>query len=457
MAIHYWLLLEAGVSAVGQQALLIGRCKAHHAIDGVRCRLLSGVILAHASVLASVLIAVGCALASQYGIKNLIDALSAGRAHPQTVIRAFAILVMLILADNLFWRIGGWIAARAFVGVTGDIRNEMFAYLSGHAPVFFADKQPGVLSSRVSAMANAVYTVENTVAWMALPPCLTMVGAIAMVAVVSAPMGLALVAVSVGLALWLFRLTSKGTARHQAFAAQAASVDGELVDVIGNMGLVRTFSAVPLECQRLDAHLHTEGAARTQSLLYIEKLRLLHSATTALFSAGLLGWILWLWSRERATTGDVVLISSLGFAILHGTRDLAVALVDLTQHIARLGEVTQTLLIPHEMTERDNTQRLQIERATVDFDNVSFAYSGRRPLLSAFNLHIRAGERVGLIGPSGAGKSTIFALIQHFYEPETGSVRISGQDISRVPLHSLQAAISIVPQARFPLSPIPVG
>jgi ATP-binding cassette subfamily B protein len=115
-------------------------------------------------VLASVLIAVGCALASQYGIKNLIDALSAGRAHPQTVIRAFAILVMLILADNLFWRIGGWIAARAFVGVTGDIRNEMFAYLSGHAPVFFADKQPGVLSSRVSAMANAVYTAENTVA-----------------------------------------------------------------------------------------------------------------------------------------------------------------------------------------------------------------------------------------------------------------------------------------------------
>ena len=82
----------------------------------------------------------------------------------------------------------------------------------------------------------------------------------------------------------------------------------------------------------------------------------------------------------------------------------------------------------------------------MDFDNVSFAYSGRRPVLSEFDLHIRAGERVGLIGPSGAGKSTIFALIQHFYEPQTGSVRISGQDISRVTLHSLQTAISIVPQ-----------
>ncbi|HEX3635885.1 MAG TPA: ABC transporter ATP-binding protein, partial [Paraburkholderia sp.] len=251
---------------------------------------------------------------------------------------------------------------------------------------------------------------------------------------------------SATLAFGLFVLASRGTARHQAFAARAASVDGELVDVIGNMGLVRTFSAMDIEHQRLDGHLETEGGARTRSLLYLEKLRLLHSLATTVLSAGLLGWTLWLWTQDRATTGDVVLVGSLGFAILHGTRDLAVALVDLTQHVARLGEATQTLLIPHEMAERGNTTPLQIQEATVDFDNVTFAYSGRRPVLSGFNLHIRAGERVGLIGPSGAGKSTIFALIQHFYEPQSGCVRISGQDISQVTLQSLQAAISIVPQ-----------
>jgi ATP-binding cassette, subfamily B, bacterial len=402
--------------------------------------------IAHGVVLASVLLAVGCALASQYGIKNLIDALPTGREHPANVMRAFVILVGLIFADNLFWRVGGWVAARAFVAVTGDIRREMFGYLTAHAPVFFADKQPGVLSSRVSAMANAVYVIENTMAWTALPPCLTVAGAIAMVAVVSVPMSLSLVAISAGLAVCLFWLASKGTARHQSFAAQAASVDGEMVDVIGNMGLVRAFAAVPQEGRRLEGHLKTETRARTHSLIYLEKLRLLHSVATAILSAALLGWTLYLWSEGRATTGDVVLIGSLGFAILHGTRDLAVALVDLTQHVARLGEATETLLIPHEMQERGNTQPLQIERATLDFNNVTFAYAGRRPVLTDLNLHIRAGERVGLIGPSGAGKSTIFALIQHFYEPASGSVSISGQDISRVTLQSLQDAISIVPQ-----------
>jgi ATP-binding cassette subfamily B protein len=212
------------------------------------------------------------------------------------------------------------------------------------------------------------------------------------------------------------------------------------------MGLVRAFCAVRSEGRRFDERLSTETQARTRSLLYLEKLRLLHALATAVLSAAMLGWTLWLWSMDRATTGDVVLISSLGFAILHGTRDLAVAFVDLTQHVARLGEASAILLTPHEMPEHHDAPVLQVSDATIEFRDVTFAYPGRRPVLNGLNLQIRAGERVGLIGPSGAGKSTILALIQHFYEPSGGSVNISGQDISKVSLDSLQAAISVVPQ-----------
>lgn len=402
--------------------------------------------ISHLIVLLSVIAAVGCALASQYGIKHLIDSLPDGRTHPSIVMHAFLLLVGLIVADNLFWRLGGWIAARTFVTVTGDIRREMFAYLTAHPPAFFADKQPGVLSSRISATANAVYVLENTVSWTALPPCLTVIGAIAMVAAVSIPMSLVLVGISVTLAVGLFVMASKGTSRHQSFAAKAASVDGELVDIIGNMGLVRAFSAFGAEHKRFNGHLATETKARTHSLLYLEKLRLIHAIITAIFSAGMLGWTLWLWSAGKATTGDVVLISSLGFAILHGTRDLAVAFVDLTQHVARLGEASAILLTPHAMPERLDAPVLQVEEACIDFSNITFAYPGRRPLLNGLTLHIPAGQRVGLVGPSGAGKSTILALLQHFYEPAAGQVSISGQDISQVSLDSLQAAMSVVPQ-----------
>lgn len=402
--------------------------------------------LSHIVILVSVLAAVGCALASQYAIKGLIDSLSLGRTHLDVVIRAFLVLVALIFADNLFWRVGGWVAARAFVAVTGDIRQDLFEYLVEHTPAYFSDKQPGMLSSRVTATANAVYVAENTIAWNVLPPCLSVAGAIVIVATVNPGMSIALAVVSGCLALVLFWLAHRGASIHQAFALQAASVDGELVDVIGNMGTVRAFGATFREHSRFDAYVDREMTSRQKSLLYLERLRLLHAVTTGFLSAGLLGWILWLWNGGRATTGDVVLVSSLGFTILHGTRDLAVALVDVTQHIARLAEAVATLLTPHEMPELTDAFELEVGDGGIEFDDVTFAYPGRRPVLDRFSLRIGPGERVGLVGLSGAGKTTVLALLQHFYEPQRGSVRIAGQNISKVTLSSLQDAIAVVPQ-----------
>ncbi|WP_118184195.1 ABC transporter ATP-binding protein [Paraburkholderia phosphatilytica] len=402
--------------------------------------------MAHAIVMASIVAAVACALASQYGVRVLIDALPAGHAHPAGVVRAFAILVTLIFADNLFWRVSGWTAARTFVSVTGDIRRDMFEYLTGHAPTYFADRQPGVLSSRISATANAVYTIENSVAWVALPPALAVIGSIMMTALVSVQMSVALVLGSVLLASGLFVLARRGAEKHEAFAITAASVDGELVDVIGNLTLVHAFGAHLLEARRFNGHLHSETVARRASLLYLERLRLLHAIATAILSAIVLGWSIWLWSVGRATTGDVVLLGSLGFSILHGSRDVAVAMVELTQHVARLGEASRTLLIPHSMPEPARASTLTLAEASIDFESVTFAYPGRPPVLDGLSMHIGAGESVGLVGPSGAGKSTILALLQHFYGTTSGCVRISGQDISNVTLQSLQSAISIVPQ-----------
>jgi ATP-binding cassette subfamily B protein len=402
--------------------------------------------VAHGILLCSIVAAVGCALASQYAIRNLVDALPTGHSHPDRLVRAFVVLVGLIFADNLLWRVGGWVSAHAFVAVTGDLRQDMFEYLAGHAPSYFADKQPGVLSSRITSMANAIYTLENALAWNALPPTLTVVGSVVLVSIVSVPLTLALGAASIALAYCIFILASKGAARHERFAQQAASVDGELVDVAGNMGLVRAFCAEAQEHRRFAGHLKTETDARTHSLLYLERLRLIHAVATAILSACVLGWTLRLWSLGSATTGDVVLISSLGFSILHGSRDVAVAFVELTQHIARLGEATRTLLVPQSMPEPLKAVPLAVNRATIDFEGVSFAYPGRRAVLNAVNLRIEAGERVGLVGHSGAGKSTMLMLLQHFYEPSAGRVLISGQDISQVAFSSLQDALAIVPQ-----------
>jgi ATP-binding cassette subfamily B protein len=401
----------------------------------------------HLTVLASVLIAVACSVSTQYGLKNLIDIVSKGHdAAAPLVWGAFALLCALVAADNLMWRVGGYAAHRTFVAVTGDIRRDLFQHLSGHSPSYFAERLPGALASRITATANAAFTLENTGSWNVLPPCVAVTFAILFIGSVNPPLAFALTGCAVVLGLLIFWLARRGTDRHRVYATQAAGVDGELVDVISNFSVVRAFGATFREQARIGARMETEMAARRGSLYYLEHLRLIHAVLTALLTAGTMAWGIMLWQNGQASVGDLVLLTALAFTILHGTRDLAVALVDLTQHVARLEEAIGALLIPHELPDRPDAPEMKQGPGQVTFEHVSFAYPGRAPVLSEFDLVIKPGQRVGLVGFSGAGKSTVLALLQRFYDVAGGRVLIDGQDIRDVTQDSLRQSMAIVPQ-----------
>ena len=97
----------------------------------------------HAIIVAAVLAAVVCSVTTQYGVKYLVDTLAAGPSAAQGIWLAFALLVFLIAADNLLWRLAGWIASFTFVRVTGDLRRDLFRHLTGHSQSYFADRLPG--------------------------------------------------------------------------------------------------------------------------------------------------------------------------------------------------------------------------------------------------------------------------------------------------------------------------
>ena len=401
--------------------------------------------LAHTAILVAVLSAVGCSVSTQYAVKFLVDTLAAGRNHPG-VWTAFIILVSLAAADNLLWRLGGWIASHAFVGVSGDLRGDLFRHLTGHAPSYFADRLAGTLTGRITATSNAAFAVENLFMWNVLPPCVATAGAIAYLAAVSIPMAGSLTAIAAVLIVVLFKLAAAGTPLHHGFADKAARVEGELADVIGNMPLVRTFGAATREHLRFDETVGQEMFARRKSLLYLERLRLLHAAVTIILTIAMLAWAILLWQRGRASTGDVVLVCTLGFTILHSTRDLAVALVDVTQHMARLSEAIGTLLQPHQLRDHPEARPLEPKDRGIEFEGVSFAYPSGDKVFDNLDLRFDAGKRTGLVGPSGGGKSTILSLLQRFYDVNQGRILIDGQDIARITQDSIRRAISFVPQ-----------
>jgi ATP-binding cassette, subfamily B, bacterial len=400
----------------------------------------------HAVILACVMAAAACSIGTQYGVKYLVDSLTAGPAHANGVWLAFVFLVALIASDNFLWRIASWTASFTFVGVTGDLRRDIFRHLTGHAPSYFTDRLPGMLTSRITATSNAVFTVENMFVWNVLPPCIATLAAIALISTVNGMMAAGLILVAGTMVVAMFHLAAAGKPLHDEFANKAAAVDGEMVDVINNMPLVRAFCGLRFEHERFDATVGRELTARGRSLRYLEKLRVAHAAITILLTIALLGWAIELWQMGNITTGDVVLVCTLGISILSATRDLAVALVDVTQHVARLTEAIATLLLPHELQDHPQAEPLVKAGAAIAFNNVSFAYPGGSQVFDRFSLRLQAGQRVGLVGQSGGGKSSLFVLLQRFYDPQHGSVTIDGQDISRVTQQSLREAISVVPQ-----------
>ena len=296
------------------------------------------------------------------------------------------------------------------MAVTGDVRRDLFRHLTGHATSYFASRSPGTLTSRITATSNALFTVENMLVWNVLPPCMATVCAIAFVATVSWGMAASLVVVAGLVVVIMFRRAAAGKPLHHEFANRAAAVDGEMTDVVGNMAIVKAFGGLLREHRRFDAKVEQEMTARRRSLFYLERLRIMHALVTVVLTVALLAWAIVLWQRNAATTGDVILVCTLGLSVLHATRDLAVALVDVTQHMARFAEALSTLLVPHQLCDRPGAPTLKRRGASVTFEDVTFAYPDCPTIFEGLSFHIGTGQRVGLVGASGGGKSTLFAL-----------------------------------------------
>jgi len=109
-----------------------------------------------------------------------------------------------------------------------------------------------------------------------------------------------------------------------------------------------------------------------------------------------------------------------------------------------------TLARPHAVVDRADAVPIEVQRGEIRFEDVSFAYGATGPnvvpVIDHLNLHIRAGEKIGLVGRSGAGKSTITNLLLRFYDTAQGRILIDGQDIAHATQDSLRAQIGMVTQ-----------
>src|SRR3954454_2777559 len=293
---------------------------------------------------ACVVLAGACAVTVQYQMKTLVDAMAAtSDRQVSAVIGAFTIFIVVVGIETMFWRAAGWLGARAIVGSGVQIRLDLFEQLSAKPLAFFSSAFSGALGARITAVSGAFGAIMNTLIWNILPPVVDFAGALFLFSLMDIWMAAAVCALVLAIGGGLLILGSRGTGFHQAYAKQAGRASGELIDTIANIRAVKMFGMRRREHQRLSEILAEEAEAQRRSWTYLEKSRMAHDCLLWLAAAGIFAWAILRWVEGRFSPGDVVLVSALTFRILHGSRDLAMALIGTSNQIAVVKETLAVL------------------------------------------------------------------------------------------------------------------
>ncbi|ARU65613.1 multidrug ABC transporter ATP-binding protein [Histophilus somni] len=221
---------------------------------------------------------------------------------------------------------------------------------------------------------------------------------------------------------------------------------GRITDAYANISTVKLFSHGAREAAyakrsmqdfMMTVHAQMRLATSLDTLTY--------STNVALtLSTGILGIVLW--GKGLVGVGAIATALAMALRVNGLSRWIMWEMARLFENIGTVNDGMATLTKPLTIVDKPDAQDLEIKQGNIHFNNVDFAYTPDKPLLTNFNLHIKAGEKVGLIGRSGAGKSTIVNLLLRFYETQQGSITIDGQSVADVSQESLRRQIGLVTQ-----------
>ncbi|HEX4883809.1 MAG TPA: ABC transporter ATP-binding protein [Casimicrobiaceae bacterium] len=326
------------------------------------------------------------------------------------------------------------------------LRWKFHRLMLGQSMAFYQDEFAGRIATKVMQTALAVRETWLIVAEMLVFVTIYFVTLLAVLggfdAWLLAPF-LAWVALyCVSLAYFVPRLGR--VAQQQADARSLMT--GRITDAYTNIATVKLFSHARREAGFARGAMQEFMATVHRQMRLVTSFEIVNHVLSVGLIACTAGVTLYLWTRGQVGIGAVAAATAMAIRLNGISHWVMWEMAALFEHIGTVQDGITTLSRPRTVVDRPDATPLVVTRGAIAFEDVSFAYGGKVPVLERLSLTIRPGEKIGLVGRSGAGKSTIVNLLLRFYDTERGRITIDGQDIARVTQDSLRAQIGMVTQ-----------
>jgi ATP-binding cassette, subfamily B, multidrug efflux pump len=236
-------------------------------------------------------------------------------------------------------------------------------------------------------------------------------------------------------------------AKVAAEQADARSLmTGRVTDAYANIATVKLFSHASREASYARRSMQEFMQTAYAQGRLVSAFEITNHVLSMALVASTAGVALALWMQGQVGIGAVAAAGAMALRLNGISHWIMWEVATLFEHVGTVRDGIRTLSRTHTVLDKPGAPPLHVQRGEIIFDHVSFAYGGDRAVIDDLCLHIRPGEKIGLVGRSGAGKSTIVNLLLRFYDVEQGAVTIDGQNIADVAQDSLRAQVGMVTQ-----------
>ncbi len=403
-----------------------------------------------------VIFALGCLIVAKGAnvtvpiiFKHLIDDLSVTREQAFILVPAALLLAYgaLRFSTSLFTELREVVFARVTQQAVREISLRVFRRLHALSLRFHLERQTGGLTRDIERGTRSISSLISYTLYSILPTLIEIsmvIGILlaeydAVFALIALTALVIYVTFTVTITNWRTKLRRDANELDSAANARA-------IDSLINFETVKYFNNEDFEARRYDEQLQKWTTAQVTNQYSLSALNVGQAAIIAIAVTVMMWQAAARVATGEMTIGDIVLVNAFLIQLYIPLNFLGVLYREIRQSLTDIERMFGLMHQHREIADAADALTLQSGPASVRFENVSFAYDAKRPILFDVDFDVRAGSTVAVVGHSGSGKSTLARLLYRFYDVSSGAIRINGHDLRQLSQDSLRGAIGIVPQ-----------